>query len=57
LRFIVGGMSDKHADMLQATFGFEASRRRFYELLLNRASFEERTVILDVDQDSITASA
>jgi hypothetical protein len=48
LRLIVGGSSDKHADIKQATFGVEASRSRFYEFLLNCANFEKKTIILDV---------
>jgi hypothetical protein len=41
LRLIVGGRFDKHVDMSRVTFGFEESRFRIYELLLNCATLIE----------------
>ena len=57
LRLIVDSQSYKHIDMQQARFGFEESRFRFYEFLLNCANFEKKAVILDVNYESIMGSA
>jgi hypothetical protein len=57
LRLITGGGFDKYADMSHRTFGFAASRFRFYELLLNCATVQNKTVIRDVNLELVMAFA
>ena len=54
---MIRGISTEHADIYNSTFGFEASRFRFYEFLLNCANFEKETVVFDVNIDPLMVSA
>ena len=57
LRLVASNLSSKHVDLQQATFGFEQSRFRIYERVLNCANLEHKTAILDVNHDLIMGSA
>jgi hypothetical protein len=54
LQLVVGDTFDKYANILQTTFGYEGSRVRFYELLLNCANADNKTVPLDVTIELLT---
>jgi hypothetical protein len=51
------GASAKHVDMQQATFGFEASRFRIHEFLLNCANLQKKAEVIDVSLYKIIVSA
>ena len=57
LRLSAGGRSDKHVDISQFTFGFEESRFRIIEPMLNCANFVKKPFIIDVNHESIMGSA
>jgi hypothetical protein len=57
LRLLVGDNLDTYADMDKVTFDFEASRVRFYWLLLNCDNFDYNTTILDITLYPVTDSA